>query len=182
MGPVTELTYENMYQAVKDYFMTFLDTSEEGKTLTTDDYEGGKSKLERFFTKDIVTRRLDYPMFKTWDNWCKHLLTQVPEFKYKCNIEEPYGYTIVDEYQHLVGVLMREDIIDTRTGKVVRAVQNAPVFHCVIEDGYVKFDRELIIRMPGLFQIDDLMTENPGDCTTWMFRDYSVELASENGK
>lgn len=164
----TELTYENMKKLVDDYFKSFLDVIDQ-------DSDTGKDTINHYFSKNIATRRRDWPSVATGDDWASCLVDNYPNHRYDIFIDPPYGYTVIDPQTGMVGVQMREDVFDTLLGRNVRAIMNNTLFRCTIEDGRVVFDRELIARFPTYFQIDELGIENPRYAESWMFRDYDKE-------
>ncbi len=160
----TKLTYENMSKMIHDYFENFVG-------VTDLDSQGGKESVGRFFSKKFIARRRDWPILTTYNEWLTSLVDNYPEHRYDCNIDAPYGYCCIDPESGMIVVQMREDVYDVIQKKNVKAIMNNSAFHCIIEDGRVVVDREIIARFPCNFQVDELGTEHPNTVWSWMFSD-----------
>ena len=160
----TKLTYENMYKMIHDYFQNFLG-------VTDMDSQGGKDSVHQFFSDELISRRRDWPIETNITEWLTSLVDNYPEHRYDVNIDPPYGYCCIDPESGNIVVQMREDVFDVIQKKNVKAIMNNSTFHCVIENGRVVVDREIIARFPCNFQIDELGREHPNTVDSWMFSD-----------
>lgn len=171
----TKLTYENMYELISSYFSNFEATPEQGS-------EKGKEEIYKFFSRELITRRRDWPLLNSREEFGRALVDNYPTHRYDIVIDRPHGYVCIDPVSGMCCIQMREDVYDTKLKKVVRAIMNHATFLCRIEDGQVKFYREHICRFPCYYQVDSMSTDYkyPRDVESWMYMDYSEQVDAMN--
>ncbi len=144
-----ELTYENMMKHTEKYFdiLPSIDPKKDPKIV---------DKVRDFFSSDFIIRWGDPPKFHNREQWVDHLCGHADEYKATVLYKPNPLCLMVDNRKKMAACFVKEEMRDSVTGELQKVFLLNVHYEFTLENGAVKFKRELISHIPAIFQLDSL--------------------------